>query len=231
MDQNKNITPLGETILKIPLSPHNARILMESISRDCLYEMLPIVAMLESGEFVHKEGRWKDIKIENKDQGDLFALRHVLEFFLRNDHTDAELQKLIQLGVPQAEMESYYQMKLQMKEGIQDLPPLGLFVDVSVLGVKTHQLRHIYNLMEDLKKRLPMIDERARDTLSHPYEKNIYKKEDTDKHFFPQKVSLATGFLHQIFDLKKNNKSKKDTSKQNTSSLAPKKHVFLRRNS
>lgn len=119
-------------------------------------------------------------------------------------------------------MESYHQEEPR--------PPLGLFVDIAPLGIKTHQLRHIYKLIEDLKGRLPKIDERARDILSAPYEKKMYTKSETEKHFFPQKVALATGFLHQIFDLKKKKPIKKDVSKKESSSLTQKLPVFLRRN-
>lgn len=36
--------------------------------------MLPIIAILEKKSFLHKDGKWQEMKMDSKEHGDLFAL-------------------------------------------------------------------------------------------------------------------------------------------------------------
>ena len=97
--------------------------LLESLSRDCLLEMLPIIAILEKKSFLHKDGKWQEMKMDSKEHGDLFALSSLLSFLLRSDHTDGELSRLVSLGVSAEEIDLYKQNEIRT--------PLGLSVDLS----------------------------------------------------------------------------------------------------
>lgn len=191
LDKHGSITPMGEALTKLPLSAHTGRILIESLERDCLLEILPMIAILEKQIFLHKDGKWKEFKIAGKEHGDLFAFSDLLSNFLRNDHSDAELNRFASLGVDKEEIEAYKKLEIRS--------PLWLTVDLSPIGVKTNQLKSIHFLIEDLKRRLPHIDERAHDMLfsvSVDLQKQVY----TDKKIRDIKVSLTTGFLGHVFD-------------------------------
>ena len=181
--------------------------LLESISRDCLLEMLPIIAILEKKSFLHKDGKWQEMKMEGREHGDLFALSSLLTFLLRSDHTDGELTRLVSLGVSSEEIAMYKKNEIRT--------PLGLSVDLSPLGVKNQQLHAIAYLIDDLKRRLPSIDSRASDLLfqsSNTLKRNAgesEKKKEKQKQIHAQKVCITTGFLSHIFRQKHDQKKKK----------------------
>jgi len=81
IDENKQVTEIWSTLLTYPIAPKYWIILLNSIKRNCSWNIIDMVSIMNHNWFTSKVERWKDFIPNNKkEHSDLIALSELLKF-------------------------------------------------------------------------------------------------------------------------------------------------------
>lgn len=104
IDGSRTITALGKDLVKLPLDVYNARMLYESIRRNCLEDMIYATAILEKKGFVSKNGTWKSVELAHSDESDLFAFVELFKLVTTRTLDERQKSTLLDLGIAHADL-------------------------------------------------------------------------------------------------------------------------------
>jgi HrpA-like RNA helicase len=193
LDHNSKITLLWKEILKYPMTVQNARIFIESLSRGCSKQALTMVAILEKNGFISQEWRWRNIKLSQKKEGDIFAM-YSLYKKMSVSVWDVSDDFLNQLSSEWCNIDNLIELKKQSKnakgserkkcERVEQTTQLFEIIDMSVLWINTKRLTQIHTMISWLEQRL----------------QNVGVDLEEWKSVNQIKNSLLSGNLHNIFD-------------------------------
>ena len=128
LDDNYNITGLGEQMVLIPTEPYIARMLVEAEHRNCLWNMIVISSIFESKVFLSEKNKsWEKISFEKKYWwvSDLFFYYQWYELLTSRKLSDFYKNQLVFLWIEKDILDSFNDNDKQLFEEI-DLEKLWI---------------------------------------------------------------------------------------------------------
>ncbi|EKE27800.1 MAG: hypothetical protein ACD_3C00147G0002 [uncultured bacterium (gcode 4)] len=224
--KDHQVTKLGNELLNLPLEPSVGKMLKESLSRKCSWDMIDICAIINHKWFLSRWKLWKWlIKWTYKQDSDLIAQRELLKLLTRKEPLDQELfwkLKSSKNGLSHNELHLFQAAAKRWQEVM-----LFEMVDFSTIWVKQKRIYEILNTIKTLTERLTESgnsiefneDEVKRLEEASKLAKNQSRFENITK-------SILAGMLNNVFVYKKMPKSK-DAKLEGGMFFNPKKWGFI----
>lgn len=176
LTSNNQLTVLGHELLKFPVDVYHARMLYESIERQCTGNMVNVVSILEKKWFVSsKDLQWKELLSQKKYNSDLRAYSELLELCIWTTINSKKLKILTNLGINPDELKDFLERDGNMK--------LYEVVDLSPIGIKNKKIKEIDECREIL------IDRFASMWIELT---NAWPK-------MSQSIAIASWYMHNVF--------------------------------
>ncbi len=215
LTEDHELTVMGHDLLRFPLDVYHSRMLHESIVRGCSWDIALIVAILEKKWFLSKEEGWKELKITENQESDLFAQAELFKFLTATSLTKKQEWVLVRNGIMIEELCDFADRRWTKK--------LYEVVNLEPLGIKMQKVQEIDECHTGLLRRFETLG------IEPTTSTNVRNK----------KIALATGSLHDVYTYKpelqwfQNDDHEKDTDtppvfrQGNTSTLIIKPGKYL----
>lgn len=175
LTRNNEITALGYSLLKFPVDVYHARMLYEWIEKWCSGDLAMIVAILEKKWFLSKDDQWKELKIANSNESDLFGYVELFKLVTGRTISAKNIKRLIELGIDKDQIQDFLDRNGECK--------LYEIVDLDAIWVKNKKVKEIDEALDNILKRL--------DILGVPLQ---YSPDSRIK-----RTCIATGLVHDTY--------------------------------
>lgn len=146
LDEAWNITELWRDILILWIDPFLWRMVIESIKRWCIEEMITICSIFSVNWFLSKDGNWDKLKTWSKKKSDFLWYIDILNLCTQKKLSPEMIGQLIYLWVEREELEEF--------ERLNGEKELFQVVKLEVLWIKNHKIQEIQNMIYKLRERL-----------------------------------------------------------------------------